>query len=317
MGTGGSGVAPDAGHAFAKPIIVYFPTWNASLGSWASVMPWARMTHVNIAFAAVAGTTFTLNPPSTTTPPMPGTGQDLNLPKFVDAAHNAGVKVSISLGGAGKGSADVAAQYLPVNVDAFVNNISTYVDAHNIDGVDVDVEGGQVNANYGPFIDKLVAKLHPKGKLVTSALAQWFANSISSATIGQFDFINVMSYDHCDGPTPSECATYDSAVNELNFFKSKGASQSRLVLGVPFYCHCWGAGCLGMLKVIAYGQVAAKFPMDMDYIQTADATYSCNTATTTQRKTQLAKSYGGIMAWEITQDGGGAQSLLKVIADNM
>jgi len=36
-----------------------------------------------------------------------------------------------------------------------------------------------VNANYGPFIDKLVAKLRPKGKLVTAALAQWFANSIT------------------------------------------------------------------------------------------------------------------------------------------
>jgi len=36
-----------------------------------------------------------------------------------------------------------------------------------------------------------------------------------------------------------------------------------------------------------------------------------------QRKTQLSKSYNGIMAWEITQDGGGMQSLLKVIADNM
>jgi hypothetical protein len=31
----------------------------------------------------------------------------------------------------------------------------------------------------------------------------------------------------------------------------------------------------------------------------------------------LAKGYAGMMAWEITQDAGGNNSLLKVMADNL
>ncbi len=236
------------------------------------------------------------------------------LGAFVTAAHNAGAKVLVSIGGAGAGSTAIANLYVPAMVDTLVANLAAYLDAQNLDGVDVDVEGDPVNANYPAFIDKLVAAVRPKGKLVTAAFAQWFANNIGPATYGQFDFVNVMSYDKC-GSTPCEHSTYAAAVQDLDFFRSKLIGADKLVLGVPFYCHCWGATCTG--SQVAYAQVLVKFPGGMDYIQSNGITYSCNGPATIQKKAQLAHGWGGMMAWEITQDAGGDQSLLKVMADNL
>jgi chitinase len=318
-GSGGSGGGTvDAGRTIKKQLVVYLPTWTGSLKNWAVDMPWYKVSQVNIAFAYPSGSTLTLNTA------MPGAGQDLYLDPFVMAAHATGAKVLVSIGGAGTGSTQVAAQYVPGTVDTFVTNIANYLDTHNLDGIDVDVEGNTaVNANYSPFIDKLVAKLRPKGKLVTAALAQWFGNSISNATYAEYDSVNVMSYDHCDSPG-TQCATYESAVSELNFFKSKGVTADKLLLGVPFYCHCWGAACLGQTMAcngagcqIAYAQVNVKFPGGMDDITSTGATYSCNGPATIQKKAQLSLGYAGMMAWEISQDAGGNNSLLKVMVDNL
>jgi GH18 family chitinase len=319
-GSGGSGGGMiDAGRTITKKVVVYLPTWSGSLRNWSTDIPWNQVSQVNIAFAYPSGSTLTLNPTS------PGAGQDLYLDMFVSAAHSTGAKVLVSLGGAGTGSSQVAAQYAPGTVDAFVTNIAAYLDAHNLDGIDVDVEGNTaVNNNYGPFVDKLVAKVRPKSKIVTAALAQWFGNNISNATYALYDSVNVMAYDHCDSPgTP--CSTYDSAVSELNYFKGKGVTADKLLLGVPFYCHCWGAtGCIGQTAActgqgcqVAYAQVNVKFPGGMDDISSMGVQYSCNGPATIQRKAMLAKGYAGMMAWEITQDAGGNNSLLKVMADNL
>jgi GH18 family chitinase len=321
-GSGGSGGgAVDAGRTIKKKIVAYLPTWSGTLGNWATDMPWNSVSQVNIAFAypAPAQSTLTFNQNG-----VPGGAQDQGLDKFVMAAHGTGAKVLVSIGGAGAGSTQAAAQFAPANVDAFVTNIASFLDAHNVDGIDIDVEGNTaVNSNYGPFIDKLVAKLRPKGKLVTAALAQWFGNSISAATYALYDSVNVMAYDHCDTPN-TMCSTYDSAVAELNFFKSKGVTADKLLLGVPFYCHCWGTMCIGQPMPctgagcqVAYAQVNVKFPGGMDDIQSTNANYSCNGPATIAKKAQLALGYAGMMAWEITQDAGGANSLLKVMVDNL
>jgi len=42
-----------------------------------------------------------------------------------------------------------------------------------------------------------------------------------------------------------------------------------------------------------------------------------NGAVTMAKKAELAKNYGGIMIWELTQDAKGEKSLLKVINDSL
>src|SRR5882672_9715725 len=148
--TGGSGGSTPGVRTFDNRIVAYLPKWGGSLRNWATDMPWYRVTHVDIAFADPVGSTFSF-----------GATQDMYLGAFVTAAHNAGAKVLVSIGGAGAGSTAIANLYVPAMVDTLVANLAAYLDAQNLDGVDVDVEGDPVNANYPAFIDKLVAAVRP------------------------------------------------------------------------------------------------------------------------------------------------------------
>jgi len=308
-GSGGTGGAPppvgDSSRPFPGRVVGYLPTYRGSYTTWASSLAWSRVTHLNLAFATPSGNSFTLTGNS-----------DASIAALVNAAHAAGVKVLISIGGANAGSVQIAAQYTPAGVDAFVTNLAAYVASHNLDGVDVDVEGNPVDANYGPFIDKLAAKLHPSGQLVTSALGDWFGDRVPASAYALFDFVNVMSYDHCGSWTAAcEHSTYDQAVNDLTFFRNKGVPADKLDLGVPFYGYCWGTGCPA--AAMTYADIIANWPGVPDFYQVGGLTVSYNTPATIQKKAQLAKGYGGMMAWEIGQDASGDQSLLKILADSL
>jgi chitinase len=308
-GSGGTGGAPppigDASRPFPGRVVAYLPTYRGSYTTWASSLAWSRVTHVNIAFATPSGSSFALAGQS-----------DASIAALVNAAHTAGVKVLFSIGGANDGSVQIAAQYTPTLVDGFVANLIAYLAAHNLDGIDVDVEGNPVNADYGPFIGKLAAKLHPSGKLLTSALGDWFGDRVPASAYALFDFINVMSYDHCGSwTTPCEHSTYDQAVNDLTFFRNKGVPADRLHLGVPFYGYCWGTGCPA--AAMTYADILAKWPGVPDWYVAGGLTLSYNTSATIQKKAQLAKGYGGMMAWELGQDASGDQSLLKILTDSL
>jgi chitinase len=306
-GSGGSGGAPplgDASRPFRGRSVVYLPSWRGSFTGWANTMPWAKMTHLNLAFATPSGNTFTIA----------GNG-DPSIAAIVNAAHANGVKVLIAIGGANGGSDQIAAQYTPGNVDGFVNNLVSWVNAENLDGVDVDIEGDPVNGDYGPFVDKLVAKLRPSGKLVTAALGQWYGDRVPASAYATFDFINLMSYDHCGNWTPPcEHASMDWANKDLAFFKAK-LPADKIVFGVPFYGYCWGTGCPA--SSMTYAEIIAKWPGASDYYVNGGITVSYNTSATIVAKTQLSKSYGGIMIWEIGQDASGDQSLMKAIGNNL
>ncbi len=298
------GPVVDASRPFRGRMVGYMPTWRGIFDPWARDLPWSKLTHLNIAFAIPSGNTFTL-----------GVNGDESIAKLVSAAHAAGVRVLISIGGA-NGSDQIAALHAPGSVDNFVNALASYLDAHHFDGVDVDVEGDPVNSSYGPFIDKLVAKLRPKGQLVTSALGQWFGDRIPASAYAQFDFVNVMSYDHCGTWTaPCEQSTYDWALRDLAYFAGKGVPASKLVLGIPFYGYCWGTGCT--TGTLTYLEILQRFPAATDWVQSGNVTISCNSQPTVLKKTMLARGYGGMMAWELTQDASGTQSLLNTMAGNL
>jgi len=268
-------------------------------------MPWARLTHLILAFGVPSGSSFVLG------------SNDLGaIAILVNAAHLNGVRVLLAIGGANGGSEQIAALLVPGMIDTFVTNLSSYLSSNNLDGVDVDIEGNPVDANYGPFIDKLVAKLHPSGKLVTSAMGQWYGNRVPASAYAKFDFVNVMSYDHC-GSWSSACehASMDWALKDMTFFSNKGVAADKLVLGVPFYGYCWGAGCPA--PAMTYAEIIATWPGATDYYMNGGLTVSYNTSATIVQKVQLSKTYGGVMVWEIGQDASGDQSLLKVIADNL
>ncbi len=307
-GAGSSVVgALDGGKPPARRVVAYLPTYRG-LDAWASQLDYSRVTHVDLAFA---------NPASGNDPTL-GKDSDAAVATIVDGAHARGVKVLISIGGASGGSERIAALLVPASVQAFVQKLDAFIAAHGLDGLDVDVEGNPVDANYGPFIDAMSAKLKPKGKLLTAAYGTWFGDRIPDSALQKLDFVNVMSYDHCGSWTdPCAHAPYEESVADLDYFvKKRGMPKSKIVLGVPFYGWCWGTGC-GPSAALTYPEIIARYPnaWQTDWITAAGVQISYNGEATMQSKANLATGYGGVMIWEITEDAFAPRSLLKVLTD--
>jgi GH18 family chitinase len=287
-------------------IIGYVPNWYGSYSSWVSKLDFAKVTHLNLAFA--------LGDSSGNLQLAPNSEVDA----LVSAAHARGVKVFPSLCGGG-GDGRIAPHYEPAVVDSFVDKIISYTVARKMDGIDVDVEApNRMGSKYDTFIAKLIAKARPRGLPVTAAVAPWMQHGMSDATLRSFDFINVMSYDNTGTWTLAGAhSSYQQAVDALNFYVNKGVAKSKIVLGVPFYGYCWG-NCGGQASsYVLYKDILGKFPnaWNADWIDQNGTKYSYNGTATMARKTELAKQYGGIMIWELAGDVNSANStsLLRAI----
>jgi chitinase len=209
-GSGGAATVP------AVKFVVYIDDYTGSWTSWAGKTDFSKVTHLNLAFfKATTGNDW-----------ASVDGQsDADIKAIVDKAHAAGVKVLASLGGGGTDTT-VSTQYKdPTNDDALVSNLDAFLKRLNLDGADIDIEKestADVGPNYGTFVAKVVAKLHPEGKLVTAAVAQYLQGYMPDDTLKSFDFVNIMIYS-------SNTSDYTSA---LNFYVGKGMPKNKLVLGL-------------------------------------------------------------------------------------
>ncbi len=287
---------PPAPPAERKKVVGYIPNWTPDC--YKSV-DWSALTHINIAF---------VNPKADGTLDHGFWSGDYVLENIVTAAHNNNVKVMISMGGAG-GTANYVNLTSAENVDGFCDKIMAFVERFNIDGVDLDIEGDVDNAfwnNYGNFVSKLRTLCTNNNKLFSTAVGQWYANKISDDTFAKFDFVNIMAYDD----DKSQHSSYNLARNMLNYFEGRGIAKEDLVLGVPFYGYTTDTG-----SYTAYNTIISQYPDSWqdDYA----GSYAYNGANTIASKCNLAKDYGGIMIWELSQDAQGDKSLLKVIKDNL
>ena len=203
----------------------------------------------------------------------------------------------------------------PANVKSFCKKILAYLQKHNLDGADVDLEGNIIGNNYGNFIKTLSSVLKPKGKLVTAALATWFADQIPASTFSHFNFVNIMSYDSTgpwDPQHPGQHSPYTMAVSDLNFWAAKGLSKNKTNLGVPFY----GYGFYNKVSQdeIAYKDIIKQYGGSQKD-QISDTIYY-NGIPTIKLKTKLAlQKANGIMIWQLTEDIQDDRSLLKAIND--
>ena len=296
-GAGAAGAAGAAGIPDIK-VVAYLPSYSGSFASWATKIDFNKMTHLNLAFATIKDGTNDWNF---------GGAKDADVTTLVDAAHAKGVKVLVSLGGAAGDISIINRYHTASNIDPMVVSLDALVTRLNLDGVDVDIERGnemKSDGNFGPFVDKINSTFKPKGKLVTSALAQYVIQAAGSdamvnAWLNSFDFINLMIYS-------SNMNTY---TKELAWWSdTKAIPKKKLTVGVGFYG----------------GNTAFKD------IMAADPTaWSKNSATVNGKVVNYAgvdmmkmlattsKGYGGIMIWELSQDVTGEHSLWKAIQDTM
>ena len=125
-----------------------------------------------------------------------------------------------------------------MNRAKLINNLLSIVLKYDLDGIDVDIEGSDIDENYDNFAIELAAALHQHNKLITAAIAVFYKGDFTDKALAQYDFVSVMSYDHTGSWAPEKPgphSTYAQAVEDLAYFKiERGIPKEKLTLGVPF-----------------------------------------------------------------------------------
>ena len=285
-------------------IVGYLPDWNYRPFSELDL---GQLTHINIAFC---------NPDENGM--IHCDIPETELKGIISKAHSRNVKVFAALGGGG--GCDGYLQHIdtPVEREAFNSNIMDYCDSYDFDGIDLDIELSSSNKiwnYYGDWCAELRTLCDERDMKMSTATAQWVAEKVTPETFALFDFVNVMAYDN-DVDKYSH-ASYEYSVECLDYFsKRKKIPTEKLVLGVPFYGRGYTSdGELDWNSYMSFADIVSKG--DEYYSSDKYNGIVYNGADTIAKKAELAKDYGGIMIWELTQDAKGEKSLLKVINDTL
>ncbi len=284
-------------------VIGYFPTYRFS---WINDIEYDKLTHVNISFA---------NPDSLGNLSCEG----VNIDPVITKAHQHGCKVFISLAGGYLTPAWEAAWNnlaLPANRPGFIQKIVQYVQLHDLDGVDLDLEWQYVEDWYSPFVLELKAALNAQGLPLTAALpGSYRYPKISNAALASFDWVNMMIYDlrgPWDATNPGQHSPYDWTVQCVQYWKNQNVAAAKLTLGVPFYGYDFGVSPVGSFT---YRGIVNQDQANAYLDETGQKFW--NGIPTIKAKTELALSeVSGIMIWEIGEDAFGANapySLLRAI----
>lgn len=291
----------------APKVVAYVPNW-IDLNTFAPTIDYAKITHLLIAFENPVNEAgdFSYNP------------QNDVLQKQAQA-HKVKVLLSIG-GGAVSDDKKLLARYFDLISDgkraAFVAKLTELVVQHNLDGVDVDLEGPAINKDYGAFVRDLAAALKPKKKLLTAALSQGYGGAgVPDAALTCLDFINVMAYNGT-GPwnpdQPGQHASLEFAKANVAYWIGRGVKKESLVLGVPFYGYGFGAAFRS--RNYPYKEVVAAYPGAEKADQVGDTIwYNGLPAITAKSRYVVEQGLGGVMIWSLDDDGAGERSLLSAL----
>jgi GH18 family chitinase len=288
-GGGGGGSSPKT--------VGYVVGWKTGVS-----VPYSKLSHINYAFALP-----TANGSLQSQQSNDGSWGPVQNPSWlqsvVSGAHGNGGKVLLSVGGWMSDSPNPGSfASLAGNSSyrsTFVNALVGLVNQYGLDGVDIDWEYPCPNngGSYATLLSDLASAMHSRGKLLSAAVAAFGANGdcVGSSVFSSVDQLNLMAYDIRD-PNHS---TYQDGVDSINYWKGKGLSASKTVLGLPFYAHpSWKAY---NTKVGENGANRCRDSDGSDY---------WNGIPTIRSKSSFARSNaGGVMLWEMSQDTTGSDSL--------
>jgi len=297
-----------AAHAADPPrIVACVPNW-IDLPAFIPKIDFEKLTHVNIAFEnpiTDAGD-LSFNPSNTL---------------VIEAAKKHRVKVLLSIGGGSASSDPALLQRYATLLDAqhrgsFVTKLCSLLIKHRFDGLDVDLEGPAITADYAPFIAELSTALQPHKLLLTAALSHGYGgDKIPTETLRKFHFINLMAYD-ASGPwnpdQPGQHSSLAFAQQCVEYWIGRHIPATSLNLGVPFYGYGFGAAF--HKSGYPYHEILAKFRDAANSDQTGDTIFYNGPATLKAKVNLIQKlNLGGIMIWSLDGDATGEASLLRVL----
>jgi GH18 family chitinase len=270
-----------------------------------SQIPFHKITHINYAFLLpnADGTLLPISNP-------------WKLSDLVEAAHEQGVKVLISVGGWGYDPQFEALAADPTTRARLVSELTSFVDEYNLDGADIDWEypdpdPSENNSayNFANLMRELSTEMHNRDKLLTAAVVALGPNgdSILPETFNYVDFLNIMVYDGAG----EQHASFSYAQEALDYWHNRGLPGAQTVLGVPFYSRPHETPYRKLVEVDAN----APYTDTIDYY---GSMVNYNGLSTMKQKTELAmKRASGIMIWTLADDTNDNTSLLKAIHETV
>lgn len=259
-------------------------------------IPYQKLTHINYSFLIPRDDgSFELLP------------NKWKLARIVENAHQAEVRVLISVGGWGWDDEFEILAADPATRRIFVDQLVEFVDTFDLDGVDLDWEypdPGQSSENFLALLKELREKMAPGKLLTTAVVASGDAHGlgIPEESFEIFDFINIMTYD--GGEIHGSMAQFEDG---LAYWENRGLPGDKIVLGLPFYAYPDGT---------SYYKIVEAFPeaAQTDRYEYYGVDLIYNGIPTVQQKTRFAmQEVSGVMFWTLEQDHLGEFSLLTAI----
>ena len=322
--TGGSTEASAARSEAARMAVIgYLPLNDYEFDTQYPSLEWEYLTHINVCFGRV-------NPDgSLTTDELTA-----RLPEVVRTAHEKGVKVLCSVASNVRGDFSKALS-TEATRNRLVGELVAFARENGLDGIDIDYEEHDNENADSPASKALLAfvkALHEakdEEMLMSSAVyGRWLYYGTEWA--GYFDFINVMSYDGNNvfsSETPVQHASYaDFTAHLTNWSENLGAPKSKIIGGLPAYGYSWDPDLSEVVddtRGIRYHAILSHYGTGAaDTDEQGDATTLYNGRPTIQQKCQYVRDngYGGVMIWQLLQDGTAGQEdlrLLKTIGETM
>ena len=145
--------------------VVGYYSLKSAMETDLKAFPFELLTHINLYF---------LNPDT-----LGNFNQDLSrLAPFIEAAHKNHVKVIPSIAG-GSQHPYYHALLRDDKRAKFINDLLQIVLNYNFDGIDVDIEGSDIDENYESFAVDLTRVFHDHNKLVTAAIAVFYKDVLA------------------------------------------------------------------------------------------------------------------------------------------
>ena len=212
-----------------------------------------------------------------------------------------GVRLHVSLGGFNRsGSFSYVVRYPQVRA-RFVENLVQFCRENNFDGVDLDWEFPETDAEIDGYL-ALMEAIKAQGLLVSVALYPY--KDIEFSPYALADRIHVMSYSR-----GLEHSTFQQAIEDLQLFEDNGIPRERLALGIPFY----GRQTIDPYRNFSYAQIIQDHQPGPNVDLVENIVF--NGIFTVQTKTCYAREhlFAGVMIWELGQDSLDQTSLLRAI----
>jgi len=317
----------------AKKILAgYYPDW----GVWNSpsytvdLIPYKSLTHVIWSF---------ISPNADGSLRGNAVDDPSSLDQMVKLAHDNGVMAIVSLGGAGLCENFASVSSNDELRSKFVSELIAFVNAHALDGVDMDWEYSGTNIPSADTIayNKLLRDIRtalPNDKSLSAALpcSDYYGKYFTAEVLLEnLDWFGIMTYDitgDWDDKARFDSPLYPNSAKKWTtwswqqaaaYWKKRGVSAEKLVFGVPSFGFVFsgteGPGSTfdqGSTDYKSYAKIMTMYNWEFFYDDVSKepygifedkfVTFENANSVTEKSKWIVDNNYAGAMVWELSQD---------------